>query len=108
MRHSDANSNSDTHCYCHSDCYSYPHCNGNTYSPTHANAKIGAFSEAAPDSTPSALITQMIPKLRRKIVTYSESGSSRIRFTADLASHSRAFCRNSAAVCNASFSFMRI
>jgi hypothetical protein len=39
---------------------------------------------------------------------YSDSGSSRIRFTADLASHSRAFCRNSAAVCSASFSFMRI
>ena len=39
---------------------------------------------------------------------YSDSGSSRIRFTADLASHSRAFCRNSAALCNASFSFIRI
>ncbi len=39
---------------------------------------------------------------------YSDSGSSRIRFTADLASHSRAFCRNSAALCSASFSFMRI
>jgi hypothetical protein len=30
---------------------------------------------------------------------YSDSGSSRIRFAADLASHSRAFCRNSAALC---------
>src|SRR5204863_7218108 len=39
---------------------------------------------------------------------YSNSGSSRIRFTADFASHSRAFCRNSAALCSASFSFMRI
>src|SRR5262249_36123155 len=38
----------------------------------------------------------------------SDSGSSRIRFTADLASHSRAFCRNSAALCTPSFSFMRI
>jgi len=38
----------------------------------------------------------------------SGSGSSRIRFTADLASHSRAFCRNSAALCSASLSFIRI
>jgi hypothetical protein len=34
----------------------------------------------------------------RKPFACSGSGSSRIRFTADLASHSRAFCRNSAAV----------
>src|SRR5947208_2275595 len=39
---------------------------------------------------------------------YAASGSSRIRFRADLASHSRAFCRNSAALCSASFSLMRI
>lgn len=40
LRQSDANSNSDTHCYCHSDCHSYTYGNSNTYSPTHANAKV--------------------------------------------------------------------
>ncbi len=50
----------------------------------------------------------LIASPTRNPVAYSESGSSRIRFTADLASHSRAFCRNSAAVCRASFSFIRI
>src|SRR5205807_6419972 len=39
---------------------------------------------------------------------YAASGSSRIRFRADLASHSRAFCRNSEALRSASFSLMRI
>src|SRR5205823_5720598 len=39
---------------------------------------------------------------------YAASGSSRIRFRADLASHSRAFCRSSAALCSASLSLMRI
>lgn len=56
MRHSDSNSNSDTHCYCHSDCYSYPHCNGNTYSATHANAKIRANTEAAPHAASQVVI----------------------------------------------------
>jgi hypothetical protein len=38
----------------------------------------------------------------RPVSPYSDSGSSRIRFTADLASHSRAFCRSSAALCRVS------
>src|SRR5262249_50338516 len=48
------------------------------------------------------------PTQKRDPFALSDSGSSRMRFTADLASHSRAFCRNSAAVCTPSFSFMRI
>ncbi len=48
------------------------------------------------------------PAQERASFGYAASGSSRIRFKADLASHSRAFCRNSAALCSASFSLMRI
>ena len=45
-----------TDCYCHSD--SYGHINGNSYrySPTHANAKICAIGEAAPNTTSPSVI----------------------------------------------------
>jgi hypothetical protein len=48
------------------------------------------------------------PTQWRAPFVYSGSVSSRIRFRADLASHSRAFCRSSAALRSANFSLMRI
>jgi hypothetical protein len=55
-----------------------------------------------------------LPQLRQRAMRNSApfpcsaSGSSRIRLRADLASHSRAFCRSSAALWSASFSLIRI
>jgi hypothetical protein len=42
LRQPDANCNShaNAHCHCHRDSYSYAYRHSNTYSPTHANAKI--------------------------------------------------------------------
>jgi len=43
-----------------------------------------------------ALNAFLQPAEKRDSFVYYDSGSPRIRLTADLASHSRAFCRNSA------------
>jgi hypothetical protein len=49
--------------YTYSYNYSYPE----SYCYADRNAAAYTLTEAAPDSTPPALITQMIPKLRRKM-----------------------------------------
>jgi hypothetical protein len=53
--------------YTYSYNYSYPESYCYADRNAQRNAAAYTLTEAAPDSTPPALITQMIPKLRRKM-----------------------------------------